>query len=45
VWQAEEDEALEVLEILWPWPSGRRKGQALDLAPMEAILFWASKNT
>lgn len=45
VWHAEEYEALEVLELLWPWLSGRRKGQALDLAPMEAILLDASKNT
>jgi hypothetical protein len=45
IWHADEYEALDVLEILWPWLSGRRKGQALDLAPMEAILLWASKNT
>jgi hypothetical protein len=31
--------------MIWPWLSGRRKGQALDLAPTEAILLWASKNT
>jgi hypothetical protein len=45
VWLAEEYEALDVLELLWPWLSGRRHGQALDLAPLEAILLEASKNT
>ena len=43
VWPAEEYEALEVLEFLWPWLSGRRHGQALDRAPIEAILLEASK--
>jgi hypothetical protein len=43
VWVAEEYEALEVLELLWPWLSGRRHAQALDLAPAEAILLEASK--
>jgi hypothetical protein len=43
VWLAEEYEGLEVLELLWPWLSGRRHCQALDLVPMEAILLEASK--
>jgi hypothetical protein len=43
VWLAEEYEALDVLELLWPWLSGRRHGQALDHAPIEAILLEASK--
>ena len=43
VWLAEEYEALEVLELLWPWLSSRRKGQAMDRAPLEAILLEASK--
>jgi hypothetical protein len=42
VWLAEEYEALEVLEMLWPWLSGRRKDQALDLAPLDAILLNAA---
>lgn len=43
VWVAEEYEALDVLELLWPWLSGRRHGQALDFAPIDAILPEASK--
>jgi hypothetical protein len=43
VWLAEEYEALEVLELLWPWLSGRRHAQAMDFAPLEAILVEASK--
>jgi hypothetical protein len=43
VWLAEEYEALEVLELLWPWLSGRRKSQAMDFAPLDAILLAASK--
>jgi hypothetical protein len=41
VWIADEYEALEVLEMLWPWLSERRRGQALRLAPIEAILLGA----
>jgi hypothetical protein len=40
---AEEYEALEVLELLWPWLSSRRRSRALDFAPIEAILLEASK--
>lgn len=43
VWLAEEYDALEVIELLWPWLSGRRRGQAMDHAPLEAILLEASK--
>lgn len=43
VWHAEEYDALEVLELLWPWLSGRRHDQALDIAPLDAILLEASK--
>jgi hypothetical protein len=39
VWLAAEYEALEVLEMLWPWLGQRRRGQALKLAPVEAILL------
>ena len=42
VWLAEEYEALEVLELLWPWLSARRHAQALDIAPMEAIFVEAA---
>jgi hypothetical protein len=42
IWHADECVALEVLELLWPWLSGRRKGQALDLAPLDAILITAA---
>jgi len=45
VWLAEEYDALEVLELLWPWLSHRRRGQAMDLAPLEAILLDAAKNS
>ena len=45
VWLAEEYDALEVLELLWPWLSARRHGQAMDLAPLEAILLDAAKNS
>lgn len=44
-WVASEYEALEVLELLWPWLSGRRHGQAMDLVPLEAILLDAAMNT
>ncbi len=44
VWLAEEYQALEVLELLWPWLSHRRRGQAMDHAPLEAILLEASKD-
>ncbi len=43
VWLAEEYDALEVIELIWPWLSARRHGQAMDLAPLEAILLEASK--
>jgi hypothetical protein len=43
VWLAEEYDALEVLELLWPWLSARRRLRALELAPIEAILLEASK--
>jgi len=43
VWLAMEYEALEVLELLWPWLSHRRRGQAMDHAPLEAIHLEASK--
>jgi hypothetical protein len=36
---AEEYEALEVLELLWPWLTDKRRAQALALAPIEAILL------
>jgi hypothetical protein len=39
VWVATEYDALEVLELLWPWLGERRRGQALALAPIEAILL------
>jgi hypothetical protein len=39
VWIAGQYDALEVLEMLWPWLSERRRGQALRLAPIEAILL------
>ena len=39
VWLAPEYDALEVLEMLWPWLSERRRAQALALAPIEAILL------
>jgi hypothetical protein len=39
VWVAVEYDALEVLEMLWPWLSDRRREQALALAPIEAILL------
>ena len=39
IWHSEEYEALEVLELLWPWLSVRRRAQALELAPVEAILL------
>lgn len=42
VWLAEDYEGLEVLELLWPWLSPRRRGQALDIAPLEAICLEAS---
>ena len=42
VWHSEEYDALEVIQLLWPWLSARRHGQALDLAPLEAILLEAS---
>lgn len=41
-WVAQEYDALEVLELLWPWLSARRHGQALNLAPLEAILISAA---
>jgi hypothetical protein len=43
VWLAEEYDALEVIEMLWPWLSGRRHAQALDLAPLDAILLDAAR--
>jgi hypothetical protein len=43
VWLAEEYDALEVLEMLWPWLSGKRRGQAMDHATLEAILLDAAK--
>jgi hypothetical protein len=43
VWLAEEFEALEVLELLWPWLSIKRRSQALEIAPIEAILLEASQ--
>ena len=43
VWLAEEYDALEVLELLWPWLSHRRRGQAMDIVPLEAIHLDASK--
>lgn len=43
VWLAEEFEALEVLELLWPALSIKRRSQALEIAPIEAILLEASK--
>ena len=39
VWLAPEYDALEVLEMLWPCLSERRREQALALAPIEAILL------
>jgi hypothetical protein len=32
-----------VIEMLWPWLSGRRHAQALDLAPLDAILLDAAR--
>jgi hypothetical protein len=43
VWLAEEYEALEVLELLWPWLSDKRRAQALALAPIEAILLGSTE--
>jgi hypothetical protein len=43
IWHADEYEALEVLEMLWPWLSDRRHAQALDLAPLDAILLDAAR--
>ena len=42
VWLAEEYEALEVLELLWPWLTPRRRSQAMDYTPLEAIHLDAS---
>jgi hypothetical protein len=43
VWLAPEYDALEVLELLWPWLGERRRAQALALAPTEAILLGPSE--
>ena len=43
VWLAVEYEALDVIELLWPWLTPRRRGQAMDHAPLEAIHLDASK--
>ena len=45
VWVAIEYDALEVLEILWPWLSERRREQALALAPIDAILLGPPEDT
>jgi hypothetical protein len=39
VWIATSYDALEVLELLWPWLGERRRAQALAIAPIEAILL------
>ena len=43
VWVAIEYDALDVLELLWPWLSERRREQALEHAPIEAILLGPSQ--
>jgi hypothetical protein len=37
VWMARDFDALEVLEMMWPWLSARRRRRALELAPLDAI--------
>lgn len=39
IWVALRYDALEVLELLWPWLGERRRAQALAIAPIDAILL------